>query len=81
MPMNVAENFSKVQLVAFDFDGVFTDNAVYVSQDGNETVRCWRGDGLGLARLRSVGVPIFIVSSLPSFFTYSSTSLKSLPAF
>ena len=61
--MNVAENFSKVQLVAFDFDGVFTDNAVYVSQDGNETVRCWRGDGLGLARLRSVGVPIFIVST------------------
>jgi 3-deoxy-D-manno-octulosonate 8-phosphate phosphatase (KDO 8-P phosphatase) len=54
---------SKVRLIAFDFDGVFTDNAVYVSQDGFESVRCWRSDGLGLARLHSVGVQAFIIST------------------
>jgi 3-deoxy-D-manno-octulosonate 8-phosphate phosphatase (KDO 8-P phosphatase) len=54
---------STVRLIAFDFDGVFTDNTVYVSQDGIESVRCWRSDGLGLARLRSVGVQAFIISS------------------
>lgn len=54
---------SNLRLVAFDFDGVFTDNTVYVSQDGFESVRCWRGDGLGLARLRSVGVQIIIIST------------------
>lgn len=54
---------SKVRLIAFDFDGVFTDNTVYVSQDGVETVRCWRSDGLGLARLRNVGVQTFIIST------------------
>lgn len=54
---------SSVRLIAFDFDGVFTDNTVYVSQDGVESVRCWRSDGLGLARLRSVGVQAFIIST------------------
>lgn len=54
---------STVRLIAFDFDGVFTDNAVYVTQDGVESVRCWRSDGLGLSRLRSVGVQAFIIST------------------
>jgi 3-deoxy-D-manno-octulosonate 8-phosphate phosphatase (KDO 8-P phosphatase) len=54
---------SSVRLIAFDFDGVFTDNTVYVMQDGVESVRCWRSDGLGLSRLRSVGVQAFIIST------------------
>ena len=54
---------SKVRFIAFDFDGVFTDNTVYVTQDGVETVRCWRSDGLGLARLQSVGVQAHIIST------------------
>lgn len=57
------ELLASVRLIAFDFDGVFTDNTVYVGQDGFETVRCWRSDGLGLARLRSVGVEVFIIST------------------
>jgi 3-deoxy-D-manno-octulosonate 8-phosphate phosphatase (KDO 8-P phosphatase) len=54
---------ASVKLVGFDFDGVFTDNAVYVNQDGIEAVRCWRSDGLGLSRLRTVGVQAFIIST------------------
>lgn len=57
------DQLSKVCLIVFDFDGVFTDNTVYVRQDGVETVRCWRSDGLGLARLRSVGVQAHIIST------------------
>ncbi len=53
---------ASVELIAFDFDGVFTDNTVYVSQDGSESVRCWRSDGLGLSRLADVGVKTYIVS-------------------
>ncbi len=55
--------FRHVKLVVFDFDGVFTDNTVYVSQDGVESVRCWRSDGLGLAKLKAAGVPTAIVST------------------
>ena len=54
---------ASVRLIAFDFDGVFTDNTVYVTQEGIESVRCWRSDGLGLARLRDVGVQALIIST------------------
>ena len=57
------ERFARVRLVVFDFDGVFTDNTVYVAQDGTEMVRCWRGDGLGLARLKRTGIEAAIVST------------------
>jgi 3-deoxy-D-manno-octulosonate 8-phosphate phosphatase (KDO 8-P phosphatase) len=57
------ELLSTVKLVAFDFDGVFTDNTVSVTQDGIESVRCWRSDGLGLSRLQSIGVKTFIIST------------------
>lgn len=52
-----------LKLVIFDFDGVFTDNTVYVNQDGVEQVRCWRSDGLGLSRLKAAGIPAQIVST------------------
>jgi YrbI family 3-deoxy-D-manno-octulosonate 8-phosphate phosphatase len=52
-----------VRLIVFDFDGVFTDNTVYVSEDGTEQVRCWRGDGLGLRKLERLGIPAMIIST------------------
>lgn len=57
------ELLSTVELIAFDFDGVFTDNTVLVSQDGIESVRCWRSDGLGLSRLSMLGVHLLIIST------------------
>lgn len=38
--------------MVFDFDGVFTDNKVYVSDNGRELVCCSRADGLGIEFLR-----------------------------
>jgi len=55
-----------IGLVVFDFDGVFTDNRVWVSETGEESVACWRGDGIGLRRLDEVGVPYLIVSTEPN---------------
>lgn len=52
-----------IRVVAFDFDGVFTDNAVWVTQDGVELVRCWRSDGLGLRELDRCGITAVIVST------------------
>ena len=57
------ELLSSIRLIVFDFDGVFTDNTVYVTQEGMESVRCWRSDGLGLSRLKSLGVCLFIIST------------------
>lgn len=52
-----------LRAVCFDFDGVFTDNTVLVDQNGVESVRCWRGDGLGLSRLRTLGLKTLILST------------------
>lgn len=52
-----------LKAVIFDFDGVFTDNTVTVSQDGQESVKCWRSDGLGLSRLQNLGLKLFIFST------------------
>jgi 3-deoxy-D-manno-octulosonate 8-phosphate phosphatase (KDO 8-P phosphatase) len=52
-----------IRFIAFDFDGVFTDDAVYVGEDGQEWVRCWRGDGLGLRKLDALGIGSAILST------------------
>ncbi len=49
--------------VVFDFDGVFTDNRVLVSEDGTESVHCNRSDGLGLDELRRSGIPLLVLST------------------
>ena len=57
------DELRRVRFVAFDFDGVFTDDAVYVSQEGVEMVRCWRGDGLGLRKLDALRIRSAILST------------------
>lgn len=52
----------QVRLLALDFDGVLTDNHVYTFADGSEVVRSWRGDGMGLERLRSLGIHLVVIS-------------------
>ena len=54
---------SRIRLIAFDFDGVFTDNMVYVLQDGTEAVRCYRSDGIGLQKLKRLGIETVIIST------------------
>lgn len=53
----------RIRLVVSDFDGVLTDNRVWVSQDGRESVACSREDGWGVERLQAAGVPFVILST------------------
>jgi 3-deoxy-D-manno-octulosonate 8-phosphate phosphatase (KDO 8-P phosphatase) len=52
----------RVRIAIFDFDGVFTDNRVWVNERGEEALAFSRSDGLGLRRLDEVGVQYLIVS-------------------
>ena len=52
-----------IDLVVFDFDGVMTDNTAIVDERGREAVRVNRADGLGIDRLRALGVPMLILST------------------
>jgi YrbI family 3-deoxy-D-manno-octulosonate 8-phosphate phosphatase len=56
-------DLAKIKLLVFDFDGVMTDNKVYVSEDGKETVAADRGDGWGVGKLRSKGLDMAIIST------------------
>ena len=52
----------EVKLVVMDFDGVLTDNRVWVDQYGQEQVAANRSDGLGLRHLQEAGVEALVVS-------------------
>ncbi len=52
-----------VDAVITDFDGVHTDDHMYVDQDGHETVRVSLSDGMGIALLRRAGVRLLVLST------------------
>lgn len=52
-----------VAALVLDFDGVFTDNRVFVFEDGSEAVACNRSDGLGLALLKRASLPLLVLST------------------
>jgi N-acylneuraminate cytidylyltransferase len=56
----------KIELVIFDFDGVFTDNRVWTGQDGKETVASYRSDSIRINELREKGIDVMILSSEPN---------------
>jgi YrbI family 3-deoxy-D-manno-octulosonate 8-phosphate phosphatase len=48
---NKERDFQDFHTIIFDFDGVFTDNFVYINDIGAETVRCSRADSYGISLL------------------------------
>jgi YrbI family 3-deoxy-D-manno-octulosonate 8-phosphate phosphatase len=60
---DTAGEIGEVRLIILDFDGVMTDNRVYVFEDGREAVACNRADGLGCELLRSAGIALLILST------------------
>ena len=53
----------KIEMIVFDFDGVLTNNLVFVDQDGKESVSCNRSDGLAFDVLRKLKKPSYILST------------------
>jgi N-acylneuraminate cytidylyltransferase len=54
---------AQLDLVILDFDGVLTDDRVWVDGEGREEVAAHRGDGWGIARLMENGVQVVVLSS------------------
>jgi|TARA_Y100000310_G_scaffold336615_1_gene421648 YrbI family 3-deoxy-D-manno-octulosonate 8-phosphate phosphatase len=52
-----------IQLIAYDFDGVMTDNSVYLDEKGNEMVKVSRSDGLAISLIKNIGIDQIILSS------------------
>ncbi|MBR5419958.1 MAG: HAD hydrolase family protein [Lachnospiraceae bacterium] len=56
-------DIKNIKLIVYDFDGVMTDNRVYVDQDGREMACVNRGDGLGVGLIRKLGYRQLILST------------------
>jgi YrbI family 3-deoxy-D-manno-octulosonate 8-phosphate phosphatase len=56
----------KIDLVICDFDGVITDNRVWVDQNGKESVAAYRSDSIRIRELREQGIEVLILSSEPN---------------
>lgn len=53
----------KIDLIVYDFDGVMTDNKVFIDRFGNETVKINRSDGLAVSKIKEMGIEQMILSS------------------
>jgi YrbI family 3-deoxy-D-manno-octulosonate 8-phosphate phosphatase len=63
-PGKVKRNLpKKVEMLVMDFDGVLTDDRVWVDENGRETIAALRSDALGLRILREkTGVKLLVLS-------------------
>lgn len=61
--MNRDIDFSNIKIIAYDFDGVMTDNRVLVDINGNEQVFVNRGDGYAVSKIGEMGYKQVIIST------------------
>ncbi len=55
-------SLNKIEAIIFDFDGVLTNNLVYIDQNGKESVSCSRADGLAFDILHKLQKTSCIIS-------------------
>ena len=56
-------SLNNIILIVYDFDGVMTNNKVYVDENGNEMVLINRSDGLGVSEIKKLGIKQIILST------------------
>jgi YrbI family 3-deoxy-D-manno-octulosonate 8-phosphate phosphatase len=76
MPLNYLGN---IKLMVYDFDGVMTDNKVYVDQDGREIVQVNRADGLGVSEIKKLGIQQIIISTEKNTVVSSRATKLGIP--
>ena len=60
---NTTTLLGNIEVIIFDFDGVLTDNKVYLDQEGKESVSCSRADGLAFDVMHKLKIPTCILST------------------
>ncbi len=73
------KSLKSIDAIIFDFDGVLTDNNVYVSEDGKEQVKCSRSDGLAFSELRKLKIKSFIISTEKNKVVYQRGKKLGIP--
>jgi 3-deoxy-D-manno-octulosonate 8-phosphate phosphatase (KDO 8-P phosphatase) len=53
---------ARIRLLIFDFDGVLTDNYVYLTERGERIKRFWVPDGVGVFMAHQAGIKMAIIT-------------------
>lgn len=72
-------SLDKIEAFIFDFDGVLTNNLVYIGQDGQELVSCSRSDGLAFDVFRKLNKPMLILSTEKSLVVAERARKLNIP--
>ena len=54
---------NNIELIVYDFDGVMTDNHLFLDENGKELVRVSRADGLGVSEIKKLNIKQIILST------------------
>ena len=60
-----------LKLIVYDFDGVMTDNKVYMDQGGQEMVYVNRAYGLGVSMIKKLEIEQVIISTKINLVVYA----------
>src|ERR1700730_7809556 len=69
--MTASDRARKVRLLCVDVDGVLTDAGMYYGPDGEVLKKFNTRDGMGLARVRQVGIAVAIISGEDSAIVHA----------
>ncbi len=54
---------TNIKLIVYDFDGIMTDNSVFVNELGQESVKVSRADGLAIGQIKKMNIKQIIIST------------------
>lgn len=60
---NMSYKLNNIRLIIYDFDGVMTDNSVFINELGQESVKVNRADGLAVSEIKKMDIKQMIVST------------------
>lgn len=52
-----------IKLLVLDFDGVLTDNNVYLNENGEESVRCSRSDSIAINDFKRDNIDVIVITT------------------
>ena len=74
------EIVNNIKIIVLDFDGVLTNNYVYLNADGDEFVRCSRSDGLAFDALNKLKRKTVILSTEKNAVVKARASKLNVPS-
>lgn len=57
------KKLDSIKLIVYDFDGVMTNNKLFINQSGEEMIQVNRADGLGVSEIKKLGIGQIIIST------------------